>query len=62
MASVVGTTDFDWTDPVVEHLPYFRLSDPWVTAHVTIGDMYTMRSGLPADAGDDIGELGFTRR
>lgn len=62
VAAVVGTTDIEWNDPVVERLPYFRLSDPWVTQHVTIGDMYAMRSGLPADAGDDLGEMGFTRR
>lgn len=62
VAAVVGTTDIEWNDPVVKHLPYFRLSDPWVTQHVTIGDMYAMRSGLPADAGDDLGEMGFTRR
>lgn len=61
IAAVIGTTDIEWTDPVVEHLPEFALSDPYVTGHATIGDMYAMRSGLPHQAGDDIAELGYSR-
>ncbi len=62
VSSVIGTTDIEWTDPVVDHLPYFALSDPYVTRNATIGDMFAMRSGLPHEAGDDIAELGLSRR
>lgn len=61
VASVVGTGEVAWDDPVVKHYPQFRLSDPYVTTHATIGDMYAMRSGLPDKAGDDLEELGYSR-
>ena len=50
-----------WTDPIVRHLPDFRLADPYVTDHVTIEDMYADRSGLPDHAGDLLEDLGFDR-
>ena len=61
VSSVVGTGEVSWDDPVVTHLPEFQLSDPWVTAHTTIGDVYAMRSGIPHQAGDDLEELGYDR-
>ncbi|WP_427791664.1 serine hydrolase [Brevundimonas diminuta] len=42
----------DWDDPLINHLPEFRLSDPWVTREFTIRDMVTHRAGLPPYAGD----------
>jgi CubicO group peptidase (beta-lactamase class C family) len=36
----------DWDDPVVRHLPDFRLVDPAVTAQTTLRDMLSHRSGL----------------
>ncbi|MDH3225305.1 MAG: beta-lactamase family protein, partial [Gemmatimonadota bacterium] len=39
-----------WDDPVVRHLPWFRLKDPWITAHVTIRDLLSHRSGMAAHA------------
>lgn len=35
-----------WDDPVVEHLPAFRLSDPYLTREVTIRDLLTHRAGM----------------
>jgi CubicO group peptidase (beta-lactamase class C family) len=35
-----------WDDPVVEHLPGFQLSDPWMTREITIRDILTHRAGL----------------
>ena len=61
VASLVGTGEITWDDPVVQHFPEFALSDPYVTANATIGDMYSMRSGLPDQAGDDLEELGYDR-
>ncbi len=39
-------------DPVVRHLPWFRMSDPYVTAHMRVADLLTHRSGLGLGAGD----------
>lgn len=50
-----------WETPVVEHLPTFTLADPYVGSHVTVGDLYSHRSGLPEHAGDDLEDIGFDR-
>src|SRR5690606_1757454 len=51
-----------WDTPVVKHLPWFRLKEPWVTPHVTIGDLLSHRSGLPDHAGDALEDIGYDRR
>nr|WP_296773815.1 serine hydrolase [Rhodococcus sp. (in: high G+C Gram-positive bacteria)] len=62
VASQVGAGVVDWSTPVVSKLPWFALSDPWVTQNVTIGDFYAHRSGLPDHAGDLLEDLGYDRR
>lgn len=51
-----------WDTPVVSRLPWFTLSDPYVTSHTTIADLYSHRSGLPDHAGDKLEDLGYDRR
>jgi CubicO group peptidase (beta-lactamase class C family) len=51
-----------WDTPVVSALPWFALSDPYVTGHVTIADLYSHRSGLPDHAGDQLEDIGYDRR
>jgi CubicO group peptidase (beta-lactamase class C family) len=51
-----------WDTPVVSVLPWFALSDPYVTRHVTVADLYSHRSGLPDHAGDKLEDLGYNRR
>ncbi|NML63727.1 serine hydrolase [Hymenobacter sp. RP-2-7] len=41
-----------WDDKVIDHLPEFRMYDPWVTADCTVRDLLTHRSGLAPQAGD----------
>lgn len=41
-----------WDDAVIDHLPEFRMYDPWVTREFTVRDLLTHRSGLPIGAGD----------
>ncbi|OFZ37930.1 MAG: serine hydrolase [Bacteroidetes bacterium RIFCSPHIGHO2_02_FULL_44_7] len=41
-----------WEDKVVHYLPEFTMYDPYVTAHFTILDLVTHRSGLGLGAGD----------
>ncbi len=41
-----------WNDRVVDHLPWFQLSDPYVTREMRIIDLLVHRSGLGLGAGD----------
>jgi len=43
-----------WEDRVKYHLPYFTLSDPWITSQVTIADLLSHRIGLGTFSGDVI--------
>ena len=52
LARLVDAGKLDWNDPVVEHLPQFRMYDPWVTDNITVGDLLVHNSGLPEGAGD----------
>ena len=49
-AAVVGRMVEDgrmrWDDPVTQHLPDFRLFDPYVTREITMRDVLSHRSGL----------------
>ena len=62
VASQVEAGVVDWSTPVSSELPWFALSDPWVTSNVTVGDFYAHRSGLPSHAGDLLEDLGYDRR
>lgn len=52
LAVLVDEGRLAWDDRVVEHLPWFRMSDPYVTANITVRDLLTHRSGLGLGAGD----------
>lgn len=62
VAHEIGEGRVTWNTPIVEHLPWFKLSSPFVTTDVTVGDMFAHRSGLPGQAGDILEGLGFDRR
>lgn len=49
-----GILSFD--DPVAEHIPYFRLQDPYVTYEITIRDYLTHISGYPRHDGAWVGQ------
>jgi CubicO group peptidase (beta-lactamase class C family) len=61
VATIVGNphNTVDWSDPIAKYLPDFTLSDPYVTANVTLADMLSHRSGLPGAAGDLLEDLGY---
>jgi CubicO group peptidase (beta-lactamase class C family) len=40
------------TDRVIDHLPWFRMSDPYVTRELRVRDLLAHRSGLGPHAGD----------
>lgn len=62
VASQVGLGNISWDSRVVETLPWFALNDRDSTRNLTIGDLYAHRSGLPDHAGDELEEIGYTRR
>lgn len=62
VAHEVSDNVVGWDTPVASKLPWFTLSDPYVTSHVTVGDLYSHRSGLPDHAGDKLEDLGYDRR
>ncbi len=52
LAVLVDEGKLKWDDPVIKYLPWFRLSDAWVTSQITIRDLLVHHSGIPAYAGD----------
>lgn len=44
---LVDEGKLDWDDRVTDHLPDFRLYDPFVTREITVRDLLTHRAGLP---------------
>jgi len=52
LAILVEEGKVKWTDKVIDHLPWFRMSDDYVTTHITVRDLLVHHSGLAAYAGD----------
>jgi len=52
LARLVDQGRLRWDDPVVKHLPQFRMHDPWVTANMQVRDLLVHNSGLGLGAGD----------
>ena len=61
VARQVGRGSIRWDAPVIQHLPWFALSDAETTEAVTVGDLYAHRSGLPDHAGDRLEDMGYDR-
>ncbi|NKY26133.1 serine hydrolase [Nocardia gamkensis] len=61
VARRIAAGGVEWDTPVHRLLPSFALADPYVTEHVTVGDLYAHRSGLPDHAGDLLEDLGYDR-
>ncbi len=52
LAMLVEEGKLRWDDPVQKHLPWFKLYDPYVTAHTTVRDLLCHRVGLGTFSGD----------
>jgi CubicO group peptidase (beta-lactamase class C family) len=52
LAILVDEGKLRWDDKVIDHLPDFRMYDPWVTREMTVRDLLVHRSGLGLGAGD----------
>lgn len=62
VAAAVGKKMLRWEDPVGKFLPGFELSNGYVTKRVTVADMYSHRSGLPGNVGNDLESFGYGRK
>ncbi|HWE47724.1 MAG TPA: serine hydrolase [Caulobacteraceae bacterium] len=52
MSILVDEGKVGWDDPVVKHLPEFKMYDPAVTQMMSVRDLLCHRSGLALGAGD----------
>ena len=52
LAILVDEGKLKWTDRVADRVPGFRMYDPYVTAHMTVRDLLTHRTGLGLGEGD----------
>jgi len=52
LATLVDQGKLKWDDKVIDHMPDFRMWDPWVTREMTIRDLLVHRSGLGLGEGD----------
>ncbi|SEN92341.1 CubicO group peptidase, beta-lactamase class C family [bacterium A37T11] len=52
LAMLVEEGKLNWEDKVIEHLPWFRMSDDYVTMHLTVRDLLVHQSGLPSYVND----------
>ncbi|MDQ3056481.1 MAG: beta-lactamase family protein, partial [Pseudomonadota bacterium] len=52
LARLVDAGKLKWDDPVVKHLPDFKMHDAWVTREMQVRDLLIHNSGMGAGAGD----------
>lgn len=52
LAMLVDEGKLAWDDPVIKHMPDFRMYDSYVTGEMTVRDLLVHRSGLGLGAGD----------
>ncbi len=52
LATLVDAGKLGWDDHVIDHMPWFRMYDPWVTREMTVRDLLVHRSGLGLGEGD----------
>lgn len=52
LALLVEEGKLEWDAPVIKYLPWFRLSNSYVTEHLSIRDLLVHRSGIAPYAGD----------
>ncbi len=52
LAILVDEGKIAWDDPVIKHMPWFRMHDAWVTREITVRDLLVHRSGLGLGQGD----------
>jgi CubicO group peptidase (beta-lactamase class C family) len=59
IALMVDRGKLHWDDRIIDLDPGFQLQDPWVSREFRVFDLLAQRSGLPAEANDGLGMLGY---
>ncbi|HWJ74591.1 MAG TPA: serine hydrolase [Kaistia sp.] len=62
VAAVVGDGKIGWDAKIADLDPSFRLSEAWPSANLTVTDLFSHRSGLPGNAGNELESLGFDQK
>lgn len=52
LAILVEEGKLKWDDRVIDHLPWFKMADSYVTTNLTVKDLLVHQSGLQAYSGD----------
>ncbi|RUO74871.1 serine hydrolase [Pseudidiomarina sediminum] len=52
VALLVDQGKVSWDDRVIDHIPEFRVEDPWITREFRVRDLFIHSSGLNLGAGD----------
>ncbi len=52
MAMLVDEGKLKWEDKVIKYLPWFKMSDDYVTTNLTLRDLFVHHSGITAYAND----------
>lgn len=52
LAMLVDEGKLKWDDRVIEHLPWFKMADSYITTNLTVRDLLVHHSGLLAYSGD----------
>ena len=61
VAGLVSDGLVSWDSRIAQLQPAFALHEPWVTSQVTLRDLFSHRSGLSGNAGNDLEALGYRR-
>lgn len=61
IASLVSDSIVSWDSKISDLDPAFQLHDAYPTSQLTVRDLYSHRSGLPGNAGNDLEEIGYGR-
>ena len=62
ISKVVSDGLASWDDKIKKYMPNIQLSDPYVERNLTVGDLYSHRSGIPGEWGNHLESIGFTQQ
>lgn len=61
LAGVIDEYNVDWTDPVIKHLPDFKMYEDYVTNNMMVGEVNSHHNGWKEYAMDDLPFFGYDR-
>ena len=61
LATVIDEGKVQWNDTVINHLPDFKLYDPWVTQNFLVRDIMVHKTGFRGNAADALPDFGYNR-